>query len=161
MEIWKSLKGLVECGEYYEVSNLGNIRSCGRGKVKLRKLSVGTDGYLQIRLHYNKKQKTYGVHRLVAIAFIPNPNNLPEVNHIDKNRQNNNISNLEWLTHADNTRHSQNKKVKCYLYETNELVGTFNSLNEAELNTGITRQDIYKLCTGRLKKLKGYYFEWA
>jgi hypothetical protein len=101
----KSLKFL------YEINEFGEIRN-----VKSKKKVVGyieKNGYIRVKF----ENKCLGgivrttVHRLVAEAFIPNPLNLPEVNHIDSNRQNNHVSNLEWVTHSDNMKHSYNKGI--------------------------------------------------
>ena len=99
MEIWKEIpdyEGL------YWVSNQG------RAKNKYNKLlKLGTDGkgYMKIWLTKDGKQKSFRFHRLVATLFIPNPNNLPEVNHIDENKANNCATNLEWCTRSYNVNH--------------------------------------------------------
>lgn len=103
MEVWKPLAGLVEYGTYYEVSNLGNVRSVDRiaddgyprkGKIlKPRKLPTG---YLRVHLSEHGKNKDYYIHRLVAIAFIPNPDNLPQINHKSEIKTDNRVENLEW-----------------------------------------------------------------
>lgn len=85
----------------FEVSNHGKIR---RIDGKLMKLTKNRDGYLGVRL--SAPRKTYLAHRIVAIAFIPNPDGCPIVNHLDHNRTNNISSNLEWCTALRNTRHS-------------------------------------------------------
>ena len=114
-EIWKDIK---DYEGLYQVSNLGRVKSCERyrktknnGKCivpeKILKLNTGKDGYLRIDLCYNNKHKNCQVHRLVAQTFIPNPENKPQVNHIDCNRQNNNVSNLEWVTPQENTQHAK------------------------------------------------------
>lgn len=112
MEEWKIIE---EC-PMYEVSNLGNIRSyfnASHGKRLIPKpISIKVDriGYSFVHLK-NKfgKRKPYRVHRLVATAFIKNPNNFPEVNHIDENKKNNNsVNNLEWCTRVQNIHHSKN-----------------------------------------------------
>lgn len=100
-EMWKDIPGYEGL---YQVSNLGNIRSlkyAGGNKVKLLKQAT-TNGYKQVQLSKNGKGKNHLVHRLVAIAFIPNPNNLPVVNHKDENPSNNNVDNLEWCTQEYN-----------------------------------------------------------
>ena len=89
----------------YQVSNLGNVKSLNylnTGQVRILKQRKHTDGYLQINLWKEGKMKTHYVHRLVAQAFIENPDNLPEVNHIDENKQNNRVDNLEWCEHTYN-----------------------------------------------------------
>ncbi|AYP68230.1 HNH endonuclease [Bacillus phage vB_BcoS-136] len=114
MEIWKPLKSLVENGDYYEVSNLGKVRSIDKidssGKRKLGKvlkIKVHKNGYCEVVLKLNGRQKTYKVHRLVALAFIQNPENKLQVNHLDGNKENNNIDNLEWSTNGENQLHSR------------------------------------------------------
>lgn len=103
-EVWKSLNGIVENGVNYDVSNLGNIRNANSGKV----LSPFTNhiGYRGIGLYLNGKSKKYLVHRLVAQAFIPNPDNKPEVNHLDGNKANAKLDNLEWATPSENQKHA-------------------------------------------------------
>ena len=106
-EIWKAIP---DYEEYYEVSNTGKIRSVTRtiiykngavhnliGK-ELKQDIEKNQGYYRICLNKNGIKKTFKVHRLVALAFIPNPDNLPFVNHKDENKLNNNINNLEWCT---------------------------------------------------------------
>lgn len=111
--IWKSVKGYEGI---YEVSNSGYVRSLdhypigrnGNGiqKGRILKTSVSSKGYLQCSLSLEKKRFHTGVHRLVAIAFIENPNNLPQVNHKDGNKLNNNDWNLEWCTNSENQIHA-------------------------------------------------------
>jgi group I intron endonuclease len=97
-EIWKDIEGYEGL---YQVSNLGDVRSlkyAGGNKVKLLKQSTDKKGYKRVVLCKDRKKKNHWIHRLVAIAFIPNPNNLPIVNHIDECKSNNMVSNLEWCT---------------------------------------------------------------
>ena len=117
IENWKPIKNYEGL---YEVSDLGNIRSVTRkiidknNKIKIikgriHKLYATKSGYIAVSLYKNSKQKVYRVHRLVAEAFIPNPNNLPQVNHIDENKENNCINNLEWCTVSENALHKTRK----------------------------------------------------
>ena len=107
MEIWKDVVGYEG---YYQVSNFGNIRSVDR-VIYSDKLHIGTKrkldgkmlkpyvnahGYLALTLTKNGKEKSLRVHRLVAEAFIKNPNNYDQINHIDGNKTNNKVENLEW-----------------------------------------------------------------
>lgn len=116
-EIWKDIEGYE--GKY-QVSNLGRVRSLNynhTGEIKLLKQYTNKKGYKQVELSKNGKGKNYLVHRLVTIAFIPNPNNLPIINHKDENPSNNNVNNLEWCTYEYNVnygtaikRGSENRK---------------------------------------------------
>lgn len=117
MEEWKDIKGFE--GKY-QVSNLGNVRSLWRGKPsgrgkyvtkeisikELKKIKSNELGYQIVTLMDNGKRKRKQVHRLVAETFIPNPDNKPNVNHIDYNPSNNNVDNLEWCTQRENVLHS-------------------------------------------------------
>lgn len=98
MEIWKFVN------EKYEISNTGKLRN----GAFILKGKVGKNGYVSYSMSLgNYKRKYEMAHRLVAKAFIPNPENKAEVNHIDCNRLNNNVTNLEWCTHSENIRHSR------------------------------------------------------
>ena len=103
-EIWKHLKNIVEYGDNYAISNTGKIKNITNGRIL--KPYVKKNGYLQIDLFLNKKRKKYYLHRIVALAFIPNPESKPEVNHSDGDKNNNNVSNLEWHTRLENVNHS-------------------------------------------------------
>lgn len=100
-EIWKDIP---EYEGLYQVSNLGRIKSLRRNK--LMSLNTGSIEYYQVKLTKNKVIRSYLLHRLVAITFIPNPSNLKEINHKDSNKLNNYIDNLEWVTSKQNTKHS-------------------------------------------------------
>ena len=169
MEIWKDIKGFEG---YYQVSNTGRIRSLDRKigyrKGRLRnwkgaeKQLVETDkGYLKVRLYMNNKSVTREVQRFVAEAFIPNPENKEQVNHIDGNKQNNNVSNLEWVTPQENTIHSVTvlkkgiKKVSQYDLQGN-YIQTFESLKEAGEKTQTAKCSISNVVCGRRKKAGGF-----
>ena len=97
-EIWKDIQDYEGT---YQVSNFGNIKGCNG----LRKLD-NSNGYSKLTLHLNSKKHKFYAHRLVAIHFIPNPNNLPQVNHKDGNKENNCKDNLEWCTDSENKLHA-------------------------------------------------------
>lgn len=106
--VWRNVPEI----DYLQVSNMGKVRqlphttltsSSGIYHHKKKELnSTICNGYPRIKFH----SKRYSVHRLVAMAFIPNPENKPEVNHIDGNKTNNNVGNLEWVTHSENVKHA-------------------------------------------------------
>ncbi len=104
-EIWK-------CTNYYpedyQISTFGRIKSFKNGKCKILKPYIDKDGYLLVDLCQNSKVKKCKVHRLVAKAFIPNPLNLPEINHKSGNKFDNYFENLEWCTSLENNRHAYN-----------------------------------------------------
>lgn len=115
MEIWKDIKNYEG---HYQVSSFGNIRSLnyrGTKTVKLLKLLPNKAGYINVQLCKFGISKGNYVHRLVAEHFIDNPDNLLEVNHIDENKQNNNILNLEWVTRSQNIHHSLKNKTSKYI----------------------------------------------
>lgn len=121
-EIWRPIQGYEGL---YEVSPLGHVRSLDRKQIdgrsrkgKLLKQAYDGCGYPRVRL-YNNGNKAYSIHRLVAMAFIPNHQNKQEVNHKDGNKQNNIVENLEWCTHAENIRHSFNVNLRNHKGENN------------------------------------------
>lgn len=142
-EEWKDIIGYEGL---YQVSNYGRIKSFyNASKPKIMSLCLGrTQDYYSICLTKNKQKKQHSVNRLVAEAFVPNPNNYPEVNHIDENTKNNKASNLEWVNHSQNVKHSAHKQsypVGRYTLE-GELIATYPSLAEAQRQTGIPRPSI-------------------
>lgn len=101
MEIWKDIDGF---SGYYEISSSGRVRNIRTGRVL--KPSVTDQGYTTVKLYRNNKAKEAKIHRLVASAFIQNPENKPQVNHLDRNKRNNDVSNLEWSTNRENIDHA-------------------------------------------------------
>ena len=110
MEIWKNIKNYEGL---YQISNLGNIKSLIKNKI-LKPYINKKNGYAYIGLHKNKNIKVIRIHRLVAINFIPNPNNFPIVNHKNGVRNDNRVENLEWCTQRYNIIYSLNKKILQY-----------------------------------------------
>lgn len=99
------------------------------------------------------------IHRLVASAFIPNPNNYPEVNHIDKNTTNNNYTNLEWIEKADNIKLGLSKAIWQCDKNTHERIKKYNSFADAERD-GFNRPNIIAVCKGRRKSAQNYFWEY-
>ena len=100
-EEWKDVKGFEGL---YQISNYGRIKSLRFNKVRLMKPFIKS--YYMVELCVNSVRKTFMVHRLVAEAFIPNPENKPQVNHIDGNKLNPRVDNLEWCTPSENLKHA-------------------------------------------------------
>lgn len=148
---------------YYSVSDTGEIRNDERNKIL--KLSSEQD-YKTVVLHINKKSKKFRVHRLVALAFIENPENKPYVNHKDGNRSNNKIENLEWVTPQENTQHavetgllkpSRTRAVKQYDKEGN-FIAEYSSIIEAAKATNSDGAKITICCQGQRLSTNG--FQW-
>lgn len=147
-EIWKDIVGYEGV---YQVSNFGNILSLNYNhtkKMKILKPSIDGCGYKIVSLFSNKRKTTKTIHRLVAIAFIPNPLNKPEVNHINGIKSDNNLSNLEWLTISENCKHKY--KIGLQLPNIKSVIDTksgfvYKSLTEAAICN--------KLCIGNLSKM--------
>lgn len=114
-EIWKDVEGTKGL---YQVSNLGRIKSLKiKDKPLIMKLGHKETGYSKINMTINGKQITKTVHRLVALAFLPNPNQCKEVNHKNRIRDDNRVDNLEWVTREENmryTRYNKHSKLKTY-----------------------------------------------
>lgn len=102
-EIWKQIEGGYE---EYQVSNFGQIKSLKSKNEKILHLDKDRHGYMNVRLCKNGTRKRFKVHRLVAMAFIENPNRFPEINHKDGNKENNFVENLEWVTRSQNIKHA-------------------------------------------------------
>ena len=191
-EIWKDCKGYE--GKY-QVSNYGRVWSIVRQQYKSQR--EDKDGYLIVTLvAKNGKIKKERVHRLVALVFIENPNNYPQVNHKDENKGNNCVENLEWVTAKQNCNYgTRNERVaekikgeNHYLYgkhlseehrahviasstkseevcqiniETNTIVNTFKSMREAERQTGVKHQHIWRVCNHKRKSAGGFIWRYA
>ena len=154
--------------EYKEIKDFPNYLIYSNGQVysKYKNIFLSQrerNNYLAVNLYKDKKMYTKNVHRLVAEAFIPNPNNLPIVNHKDNNKLNNDVSNLEWCEQVYNLHYngamerraaSRGTKIKCV--ETNQ---EYCSISEAARQTGIPRTSIQSCFDGRMKMAGGYHWE--
>lgn len=179
-EIWKDIKGYEGL---YQVSNLGNVKSINhynkfgektilyKGKV-LKQQIIKTNGYLSVNLSKNGKTKKFLVHRLVAEAFITNSNNYLVINHIDENKLNNSLDNLEWCTYLYNnnygehsekisTTRSKNKNKKVYQYDLKgNLIKIFNNSMEAKKIMGYKNNSITRCCRKLQKTTGGFIWKY-
>ena len=145
------------------VSNKGRVKSLNysnTGKEGIINTKDNGKGYLRVKLYKDGKGKWYRINRLVAQAFLENPDNLPEVNHKDKIRTNNNVENLEWCTTQFNVEYSQGKAV-IGINKVSGLILEFPSLMEAERQTGINHIKICDCLKGRRKSTRGYYWHYV
>ena len=148
-EIWKPIEW-TEGG--YEVSNLGRVRSMKQYYGVIARIMPATTqkkGYKAVMFHINGKAKCAKVHRLVAEAFIPNPDNLPEVNHKDGNKGNNHVSNLEWCTRSHNVKHSYDTGLKQPHRWTAEERKQISDRNKGQVVSNKQRQQISEALKGR------------
>jgi hypothetical protein len=155
MEIYKAIDGYD--GRYL-ISNFGNIVSKYGNKTKHLLKAKSKDGYLFVRLCKNNIAKTKLIHRLVAECFIENENNLPQVDHIDENKENNNVENLQWLSCKDNTTKSQGKKIIQECLNTG-IKKQWDSISFAAKSLGYDKGNIQRCCIGKNKKM--YNSKWS
>jgi hypothetical protein len=183
-EIWKSVNGY---DGFYEVSNQGRVRSVNRViiqplkgvntafkyKSSILKGITDSGGYPLVGLSINRKHKSIRIHRLVAVAFLPNPENKKTVNHIDGNKQNNNDWNLEWATQLENNQHAINtgigkrtsrkgKPHKCTIYQydlNGNYIQNWESASFAAKSLGFHRSCISKCVLGKMKTSYGFIWK--
>ena len=173
IEIWKPIPGFEQ---YYEASSFGRVkRKAGWrrgtwGKQFIQeKILVPHDcgrGYCQVKLCVNGNKSQPSLHRLIAKTFIPNPNNLPQVNHKDGNKLNNRVDNLEWCTCAENSQHRSRilnkwvghpkKPIRCI--DTGMI---YESSHHASRVLGISQGNIFGVCQGKTKTAGGLRFEFV
>ena len=172
-EIWKPIPGYEGL---YEVSNLGRVKSLGKNLYNINENTYSfhayshimkpstNKGYLQVNLSKNGVLKCIKVHRLVAMAYIPNPNNYPQVNHKNEIRNDNRVENLEWCNNKYNSNYGSrnaklSKKVAQYTKD-DVFVNEFKSCIEVEKQLGFSNGHISKCCLGKRKSAYGYHWRY-
>lgn len=157
-EEWRTIKEFPN----YQVSSLGRIKNIKTNRI-LKPFKNKTSGYYYINIRNTRGRKCYRVHRLVATYFINNPLKLSDVNHIDENKSNNRVTNLEWVSHLDNIRHgsginrsttSRSKPIVC------SNGNTYNSIRDAGVLLGVSSGGICEVLKGRRKTAGGYTFKY-
>ena len=168
----------------YQITSHGRVFSLKYGKMRELKPCKDKDGYMRLSLYKNGKEYKKTVHRLVALAFIPNPENKNEINHIDENKTNNHVSNLEWCTNKENINHgTRNERAGKAISKTTSdgrrkgskhnnaraVIGFkingcdikyYKYMRECEKD-GFSHGNISSCCNGRLKSTKGYVWYYA
>lgn len=167
-EIWKPIDGF---GGRYEVSNTGKVRSFTRKSYKkdgkILTPNAVSSGYFIVHLSDGKNKKAMLIHRLVAMTFVPNPNNYPQINHIDENKKNNNADNLEWCTAAYNLAYGSAPE-KRRISRSKPCIGTwadgterrFESTCHVERELGIFHGHVSKACNGKLQHAGKIAWRW-
>lgn len=177
-EEWRTIENYPE----YQISSFGRVKSLLFGKERILKQGKDENGYLQVVLTKDKKQKTFRVHRLVCSAFIPNPQNLPCVNHKDEQKTNNCVDNLEWCSYTYNINYgtrndkcakahkgmkhtqetkdkickAQSKPILQFSKSGNIILHKWDSISQASEILGIDNSSISKSCKGKQKTCGGY-----
>ena len=189
MEIWKDIP---EYEGLYQVSNLGNIKSLdiminckgAKGidshlrKGRILKQNIGTTGYYSVNLSKNGKTRYIRVHTILAKVFIPNPNDYPCINHIDGNKLNNNLDNLEWCTYSHNNSEAYRIGLKTNKYAgkygkeaqfskpllqyslEDEFIREWENANQVKRELGYCAENIRNVCNGRRKQANGYKWKY-
>lgn len=158
MEVWKKIKGF----ENYQISNLGNVKSIQPNKKeKILKFRYTKYGYVRVML-VGKKELL--VHRLVALEFIPNIHNKPQVNHINGIKNDNRVDNLEWCTQSENIIHSLNigrvKKHKEIVRYNDKETKKYYSIKEASLDNNVSTASISQCLKGKSKTSNSYKWKY-
>ena len=155
---------IIENFNNYAISNYGNIKNIKNNKIL--KPHKNTNGYMEYTFCQNKIKATFRIHRLVGIYFIDNPQNKPYINHIDGDKTNNNVSNLEWCSAKENDNHAretglknQEKPILAINVETKEKI-PFKSIREAGRFLKINSGTIIKVLKGKRQKTHNYTFEY-
>ncbi|MBW1620086.1 NUMOD4 domain-containing protein [Lactiplantibacillus plantarum] len=164
MEIWKDIPGYEGL---YQVSNYGRVKSLFRYKKILIPYTQPNE-YQAVQLYKSKKSAFKLIHRLVAMAFLPNPDCKPDVNHKDECKTNNRLTNLEWVTAKENSNYGTSMlrmakkqgKELCQLDQDGKVIDTFYSGGDAQRKTGVSRYKISLVAHGKRHTAGGYSWKF-
>ena len=177
-EIWRDIHFIQNGVEYdyrdeYQISNYGRVKSLKHGKEKIKKIGKNAKGYSQIGLLKNGQRKMFKIHRLVAHMFLTGYFEGAEVNHIDENKNNNHVLNLEWCTREYNENYGTRserigKTMKEKPVHNSKLVSRYDlEMNLIDIkyifeyeNMGFCRESVSRCCRGTRKSHKGYIFRY-
>jgi hypothetical protein len=171
MEVWRDVPGYEGL---YQVSDCGNVRSLNykrKGTVGLLYLKRHPNGYRQVELHKDGKKRMLTVHRLVASAFLPKPTEGQVVNHLNEDKYDNRVSNLEWCSFAENVRYSRTRhpidrplkrtRAVLQLTKTGEFVKEWNNLITIKHKLGFNEFSVSECCEGNRKTAYGFKWQYA
>ena len=166
-EVWKDIPSYEG---FYQASTLGRIKSLPRlvnnrfkdvqREERILKPSKSKNGYLRVVLMKEGKRKYISVHRLIALTFLSNELNLKQVNHINKNKEDNRVENLEWCTSKYNTRYSVAKKIEQYDLD-GKYIKTWNCIRDVENELGIKNNNLNHCLKNKNKTAGGYIWRYA
>ena len=152
VEIWKDVIGYEG---YYQVSNLGRVKRVNGKKEHILNGGLGT--YIGVSLCIDGKVKQYGVHRLVAQAFIPNPENKPQVNHINGDKYDNRVENLEWTSASENSLHAWKTKLTKGRIGIPQTEQTRRKISESKIGKHLSEETRKKISKSNMGKRPGNY----
>ena len=161
IEIWRDIKGYEGL---YQVSNCGRVRSSYKGG-RILKPNLSFYGYWRVQLWRGGKGRSIYVHRLVAQAFIPNPDGKPQINHINGIKTDNRVENLEWCTNMENQLHASKTDLKStvkilQLDRNGNVIKEWPSMVQAAQSVGVSKESIFACCNGLSKTSKNFIWRY-
>ena len=164
-EIWRDIQGYKGL---YQISNKGRVKSLKCGKERILKPGIDGYGYMFVCLYNDNARKYFKIHRLVTQAFVSNPENKPQVNHLDENKKNNCVDNLEWATAKENNNFGTRNERAGYSLsipiiqysKSGEFIREWTGAHEVERVLGIDNSHIIACCKGKLKSSGGFIWRY-
>ena len=160
-EIWRDIEGYEGL---YQISNKGRVKSLYNGSERILRPGIDGYGYMFVGLYHDNIRNFFKLHRLVAQAFIPNLYNKPQVNHLDENKKNNCVDNLEWATAKENSNYgTRNERLSRKILQyskSGDFIREWPSALEVERIFGIANSNIISCCKGRYKSAGGFVWKY-